>query len=543
MRTSRGLGVLALLLLPAATLLSGPPAAGAGTDPATGGREPAVRRLPLADGEFGLTPTDLRATADELGRTRLTRRAGLAEVLGTEMLTDSRGRPDSRLGLRRMRGCAGRERLALPPVTQRTAWCWDSAQRDDTTMEWLPQGLSTTGTADSADGAIQNRSAIAVAWHYENPGRTAAGCRTHNLLRLSLIDHTTRRYRHVLLVEPKPAATRGRGRTADGATGPGFDFVTGHGGGIVWYGNHLYVTDTVNGLRVFDLGRMARVDTYGSGVDTYGVGADGRTSACGYAHVVPQVLSYRQSVPVPPGGCGAKGVAGRPAARSLCFSWLSLDRTGPGAGATGPGGKGGTGGPGSGPYRLVVGEWYGAVRGGRVVRYRFNPMTAPDAPGLLALRDGRTVVEDAYSAVRYTGLQGGMTWTDPRGMLNFAFHKGCETLPNIFARTWLGDTRPTLTTNCQTRDASPDGILPRGNWAAGTVQALSHWPRRGGLRVDELWGLTEKVCPPLTELSGDPRRVPLDPRDACAGRYDNRPLSLRTVFAVDFLDPQVQGRH
>ncbi|GLF97412.1 hypothetical protein [Streptomyces yaizuensis] len=527
MRTLRGLRALALSLLPAAALLTGPPAAAAD---GTGTPGPAVRRLPLADGAFGLTVTDHRAAADELIRTRLTRRAGLAEVVGTELAADSRGRPDPWLGLRRMRACAGRENLALPPVGRRAAWCWDAAHGDDTTMEWLPQGMSTTGMADAGDGAIQNRFAIAVAWHYENPGRSAAGCRTHNLLRLTLIDHTTRRYRHVLLVEPTAKGEAGQG--------PGFRFVTGHGGGVVWYGNHLYVTDTVNGLRVFDLGRMAKVDTYGSGVTTYGVGADGRSSACGYPYVVPQTHTYRQSVPVPAGGCGARGVGGRPAARALCFSWLSLDRTGARTAA------GGTGGPG--PYRLVVGEWYGAARGARVVRYRLNPIGAPAAPGgpgLLALSGGRTVVEDAYSADRYTGLQGGMTWTDAGGVLNFAFHKGCETLPNIFSRTWLGDTRPTLTTTCQTRDRSPDGILPRGNWAAGTVQALSHWPRRGALPVDELWGLTEKVCPPWSGTRPDAVRTPLDPRDACAGHFRSGPLSLRTVFAVGFSDPRVQGLH
>ncbi|AXU13303.1 hypothetical protein [Streptomyces clavuligerus] len=538
MRTLRGLRALALSLLPAVTLLSGPEAAGAERP------GPAVRRLPLTDGAFGLTATDHRPLADELARTRLTRRVSLADVLDTELTTDSRGRPDGWLGLRRMRACAGAEALALPPVSRRAAWCWDSSHRDDTTMEWLPQGLSSTGTADGGDGAIQRRSALAIAWHHENPGRPAAGCRSHNLLRLTLIDHATRRYRHVLLVEPTAA-----GPSSTGAGGPGFRYVTGHGGGVVWYGNHLYVTDTVRGLRVFDLGRMAKVDTYGSGVTTYGVGADGRSSACGYPYVVPQTHTYRQDAAVPAGGCGTRGAGGRPAPRALCFSWLSLDKSGSrtATAAGGTGGTGGTGGSGgtggAGAYRLVVGEWYGSVRGARVVRYRLNPMNAPSAPGLLPLTGGRAVPDDAYTADRYTGLQGGMTWTDTRGVLNFAFHKGCETLPNIFARTWLGDTRPTLTTACQTRDGSPDGIHPRGNWAAGTVQALSHWPRRDGRAVDELWGLTEKVCPPGRRTArGGP--LPLrDPLDACSAQYGDRPLSLRTVFAVGFHDPLVQGRH
>ena len=33
-----------------------------------------------------------------------------------------------------------------------------------------------------------------------------------------------------------------------------------HGGGIAWYGNLLYVVDTDDGLRVFDLKHIYQVD-------------------------------------------------------------------------------------------------------------------------------------------------------------------------------------------------------------------------------------------------------------------------------------------
>ncbi|CAM5537714.1 Secreted protein OS=Streptomyces glaucescens OX=1907 GN=SGLAU_09645 PE=4 SV=1 [Streptomyces glaucescens] len=80
----------------------------------------------------------------------------------------------------------------------------------------------------------------------------------------------------MLLVQP----------TSTSSTASNFTFVTGHGGGIVWYANYLYVTDTAGGIRVFDINKLAKVDTYGSGVSTYGI-SGGRSSACA-SYVLPQ---------------------------------------------------------------------------------------------------------------------------------------------------------------------------------------------------------------------------------------------------------------
>ena len=70
-------------------------------------------------------------------------------------------------------------------------------------------------------------------------------------MRISLADITDLdnvRYRHMLLVEPL---------LRDGAVdiGP----VQVHAGGIVWFGDYLYVVDTFHGIRVFDLTRIIRV--------------------------------------------------------------------------------------------------------------------------------------------------------------------------------------------------------------------------------------------------------------------------------------------
>ncbi|MEV8553694.1 hypothetical protein [Streptomyces glaucescens] len=482
---------------------------------ATAADAPTMTRLTLSGDQFRMTDTSYVAATNNLYNNHLTDHADLTEVLTTEQTTNSAGAADPWLNLRSMRACAGAETKALPPVDRAVSWCWSSAHGDDDTGRWWPQGMSSTGTADGGDGAIQGKRALAVAWHYKTYARDAAadrtGCRTNNLLKLSLIDRDTGKYRHVLLVEP----------TSTSSTASNFTFVTGHGGGIVWYANYLYVTDTAGGIRVFDINKLAKVDTYGSGVGTYGI-SGGRSSACGYPYVLPQVHYYKQASPPPSGGCSADAVEGVPDPDSLCYSWLSLDKTG---GA---------------PFKLVTGEWFGEASGGRVVRYQLNPTSSATYPGLLNLSGGKTVVQDAYAATRYRGLQGGTTWTDAQGVLHFDFHKGCGTKPAVFSHTWAGDTRPP--TACTSND------LSTGNWAVGTPQALSYWPKLGTEPVEELWGLTEHICPSNALKSSYPEDfTAVDPAkgdgDACLGYDSDTSLSLRTVFAVGFDDPAVQNLH
>ncbi|MFB7620677.1 hypothetical protein [Kitasatospora sp. NPDC056181] len=493
-RSLRWKAVLAALAAVCTAVLAGPaPASAAGT--------PVVKPLTPAPGQFRLTDTSYEAATDNLYTRYLRNHASLTDVVTTDYTTNSAGQPDSWMNLRQMQACSGTATAGLPPtVEKKTAWCWSSAHADDTTQHWYPQGLSTTGTADGGDGEIQGRSVTAVSWHYKAyDGEPAGGCKSDNLLKLTLIDRTTRKYRHVLLAEPTS--------TSSGAAN--FTFVTGHGGGIVWYANYLYVTDTANGIRVFDLDKLAKVDTYGSGVSTVGID-NGRSSACGYPYVLPEVHRYFQPRKAP--DCSASAPLD-PA--SLCFSWLSLDKTGGGS-----------------TFKLVTGEWYGDTYGSRVVRYQLNPASAATDPGLLATSGGRSLVQDAYSTDGYRGLQGGMTWTDGQGLVNFAFSKGCGTKPAVFSHTWSGDTRPV--TGCGSGTASG------GNWGAGSPQALSYWPKLGTTQVDELWGLTEGIC----RAKGDPHFTPgADDTGVCADYTGTTTASLRTVYAVGFTDPQVQGLH
>ncbi|MFI6060650.1 hypothetical protein [Streptomyces sp. NPDC051286] len=468
---------------------------------------PTITKMTLSGDQFKMTDTSYSSATSHLYDSYLTKHASLTDVITTDITKNSTGSTDSWLQLRSMRSCAGDETKALPPATTSTAWCWSSAHSDDTTARWWPQGLSTTGTADGGDGAIQGDHVTAVAWHYRTFERDAAsdttGCKTDNLLKLSFIDRDTGKYRHVLLAEP----------TSTSSSASDFKYVTGHGGGIVWYANYIYVTDTAHGVRVFDTNKLAKVDDYGSGVRTYGIN-NGRSSACGYPYVLPEVHYYQQSGT--PSACDSDANNGSLDPAHLCYSWLSLDKTG---GA---------------PYKLVTGEWYGGVDGGRVVRYQLNPTSSSTYPGLLNMSGGKTVIQDAYAASRYRGLQGGMTWTDGQGVLNFAFHKGCGTQPGVYSHTWVGDTKAGTT------------CAAGGNWAAGPPQALSYWPKLGTSQVDELWGLTEGICPSASLISSYPEdfHAATDNSDVCYTHNNSTTtMSLRSVFAVGFTDSAVQNLH
>ncbi len=154
---------------------------------------------------------------------------------------------------------------------------WDA--QDSRTEAWYPQGI-----AASPDGAV-----VLVSWYHKGS----------NAARVSCVDLAAGGYRHVRLTTTagKPVHT--------------------HAGGLAWRDDLLYVTETKNGLRVFDLTRVQR--TAAAGDDRY---------------ALPELAGYR-----PDGG-------------GLRFSYASVD-------------AGGTG--------LLVGEYVDAKPGARLVRWPFAP--------------------------------------------------------------------------------------------------------------------------------------------------------------------------
>nr|WP_254451033.1 GNAT family N-acetyltransferase [Aeromicrobium stalagmiti] len=165
------------------------------------------------------------------------------------------------------------------------AWQHD----DQTTERWFPQGITTSADAygpEPTGGMFEGHDVVLASWY----GKGRLGRRLGS--RLSVIDwHDDQppRYRHVLLVEPRRRW--------------GFLWlrrVKIHAGGIVWYGDHLFVAGSSSGIRVFRLDDLVRVGN--------------RLRAAGYRYVLPQLTVY-----------AAEHDSG---AGPLTYSFMSLDRAG-----------------------------------------------------------------------------------------------------------------------------------------------------------------------------------------------------------------------
>lgn len=156
--------------------------------------------------------------------------------------------------------------------------CW---QNDDaTSSEWVPQAI--TGVSDAQedeDWGTSNAEPIAVAYYdAENPGRSnyakdrdncvqdsASDACNEKGIRVSFFNQATQMYRHVLLVWPYmnskdhisfDALHASEGKCTTEVTSSCAAQNGIHAGGMVWYGNYLYVADTANGMRVFDLRKI-----------------------------------------------------------------------------------------------------------------------------------------------------------------------------------------------------------------------------------------------------------------------------------------------
>lgn len=173
------------------------------------------------------------------------------------------------------------------------SFCWNSG--DSAVSYWMPQGITTTGDATSS-GTWNGREALLAAWYDKDSGRDMG-------VRVSFADMANRSkpdYRHVLLVEPY--WDNGQ---------PSFRRVNAHAGGMVWYGDQLYVNNTYNGLRVFNINDLMRVSTGDS--NAIGRQSDGSYHAHNYRYVLPQEAHYVPST--------TNGVS------SFRYSQTGLDRT------------------------------------------------------------------------------------------------------------------------------------------------------------------------------------------------------------------------
>ena len=145
-------------------------------------------------------------------------------------------------------------------------------------MVTLAPAVAAIGATSSASptGLVDGRRVVVVSWYYTPP----SGSTYEKGVRLAFVDVTDPQaptYRFALLVEPKgtPAA-------------PDFAPITIHAGGIVWFGDLLYVVEPGKGFRVFDISRAMQVAT---DIDT--IGCTKAVCHAGlYKYVVPQIGAY-----------------------------------------------------------------------------------------------------------------------------------------------------------------------------------------------------------------------------------------------------------
>jgi hypothetical protein len=299
----------------------------------------------------------------------------------------------------------------------------DDAGETGGTPEWIPQGITTVADAQ-ADGLWGDRQAILVSW-YDDAHEPKKG------VRVSFLDPKTRKYRHVLLVYP---FFRANGEPAYEIVGRPEGGI--HAGGILWYGNYLYVADTRRGLRVFDMRYIFDLANSPDGGST--------GDAFGYRYVMPQVGAWVNAAG-PDDNDPGNTCSGRGAPK---FSYVSLDRS-------------------ETPDRLITGEYCSTGDLGRVARWPLNGATGE----LIPQADGRVLATDAYRSAA-DQIQGavsyGGTWYLNRSTGRDA---GGAWRPGqlIVAKAEGGELRQT--------EVRAAGVGP---------EDLSFWPAR-----DELWSLTE----------------------------------------------------
>ncbi|MCT9075090.1 hypothetical protein [Streptomyces fulvoviolaceus] len=177
------------------------------------------------------------------------------------------------------------KRLTSAPSTAKafqTGFAWDDA--DQKVKYWIPQGVSTSADAYSS-GYYNGEKVVLVSWYFEGNTDDDAALEypLDKGMRLTFVDYNSAAaptYRHVLLVEPS--------KTGSGAYS--FKPMRKHAGGIMWYGDLLYVTDTYKGLRVFDLRTLFKVSATQANV--CGLHTDGTYQGYGYDYVLPQSYAY-----------------------------------------------------------------------------------------------------------------------------------------------------------------------------------------------------------------------------------------------------------
>ncbi|MFD7860801.1 hypothetical protein [Streptomyces sp. NPDC059783] len=351
-------------------------------------------------------------------------------------------------------GC-GAATVYGPDLTADQRFCWKSD--DATSTEWVPQAISGVSDAqEDEDWGTSDAEPVAVAgYDAKNPGRSDYASGRDNCLqasasdacnekgvRVTFFNQKTRMYRHVLLAWPYmnskdhisfDALHASEGSCTSTVT-PSCAAQNGiHAGGMVWYGNYLYVADTANGMRVFDFRRILDLnpdnDAAVNDPTPDGLVSDvqdkkriGRQSnvwyAYGYRYVMPQVATVNFTA--------AKN--GGPTSGNQCYntgrpkaSYLSLDRTG--------------------TDHMIIGEYCNTNNGGDPGRVATYPMAS-----LAAAVEGATgtavSADEAYGLPVGATFNGEALWHKFQGAMRYEgswyFHRSNASSHGLLLQATVG---------------------------------------------------------------------------------------------------------
>ncbi|MFD0689296.1 hypothetical protein [Actinomadura fibrosa] len=341
-----------------------------------------------------------------------------------------------------------------PKVSVTKSFCWQddaTGEDDQNTTGWYPQGVTTVADAQADQVWGTSNQPLLVSWYAKGgTGNTAKGTR------ISFIDPNTGAYRHVLLAHPFTNSALNASYTSlrdDQTSGQGSSL---HAGGIVWYGNFLYVADTARGFRVFDMRHiydLKAAGDKGNVTDQDKVGRqDGVFYGYGYRYVMPEVTQWEH--------VAATGTACTSADGSPNFSYASLDR--------------------SGTDHLVAGEYCDGTKevNGRVAAW---PMASATSGGEQPAAGTRWTADAAYSLPR-SNIQGA-TRFDGRWYLSQSHGE------QVAGQDDLGELHTTNAVTSSTGTLSVAKTQP----AAIGVEDLSHWP--GGTEtapaLGTIWSVSE----------------------------------------------------
>lgn len=325
-------------------------------------------------------------------------------LVAAGVAASGRGRFARVVGLRGVLRDTNRVARSVPAPSEAAvdSMVWDA--RDQRTTRWWPQGITTSADASpGGSGTFEGRSVVITSWYARGWVGRLLGSR---LSVIDGVDGPSHGYRHVLLME----------RVRLGRFLPWFRPVRVHAGGIVWFGDHLYVAGSSRGVRVFRLDDILRVRN--------------RLWSRGYRYVLPQLTTY---------------VAQRDAdAAPLTYSFLSLDHAGE-------------------VPHLVAGE-YGRKGGShRLVRFVLDPET-----GLLRSDERGWAVPAALYDRQVARMQGA-TVVDGTWIISASSGEG------IPGDLWVG--RPGGYT--RHRGVLPTGPEDLTYWPQrGQVWTLTEWPGR-----------------------------------------------------------------